>query len=51
MYGGLSTPMHFDQRTCIFSLPCSMDAMDLHKIIHGALNEFIHQYIPDADLR
>lgn len=27
-----------------------MDAMDLHKIIHGALNEFIHQYIPDADL-
>lgn len=25
--------------------------MDLHKIIHGALNEFIHQYIPDADLR
>lgn len=25
--------------------------MDLHKIIHGALNEFIHSYIPDADLR
>lgn len=24
--------------------------MDLHKIIHDALHEFIHTYIPDADL-
>lgn len=25
--------------------------MDLQKIIHGALHEFIQMYIPDADLR
>lgn len=25
--------------------------MDLHKIIHSALHEFIQAYIPDADLR
>lgn len=25
--------------------------MDLHKIIHSALHEFIQTYIPDVDLR
>ena len=29
----------------------SLDTMDLHKIIHDALHEFIQTFIPDADLR
>lgn len=40
---------HFD--FCAYSTSQQEKVMDLHKIIHSALHEFIQTYITDADLR
>lgn len=36
---------------CPVHLHCRRRQMDIQKIIHNALYEFIQSYIPDADLR
>lgn len=46
----LHTNSHLTE-LCVPSSAQQEYAMDLHKIIHSALHEFIQAYIPDADLR